>query len=74
MTAPETFSFNVSQYTQEELASKRHNYELVPCEDTVICIDSGMCGVGSNSCGPALDQKYRIKLPNISLDFTLEIQ
>ncbi len=68
------FSFNVSQYTQEELSRKRHNYELTPCGDTVICIDSGMCGVGSNSCGPALDNRYRISLPNISLDFTIEVE
>ncbi len=73
-TAPEAFSFNVSEYTQEELSSKRHNYELSKCGDTVICIDSGMCGVGSNSCGPALDERYRIKLPNISLDFTIEVE
>ncbi len=72
--APKNFSFNVSQYTQEELSAKRHNYELEPCGDTVICVDSGMCGVGSNSCGPALDNMYRISLPEISLDFTVTVE
>ncbi|MCQ2592023.1 MAG: DUF4981 domain-containing protein [Treponema sp.] len=58
-------SFNASEYTQEELFTKRHNFELKKCESNVICIDWKMAGVGSNSCGPALAQKYRIGLPEI---------
>lgn len=65
------FSFNASLYTQEELASKRHNYELQECGSSVLCVDSGMAGVGSASCGPALREKYRIPLPNISLDISV---
>ncbi len=62
-TSPETFSFNASEYTQEELSSKRHNFELEKSGSSVICIDSQMAGVGSNSCGPALAEKYRVALP-----------
>ena len=51
-------------YTQEELASKKHNFELEPCKYNVICADFAMAGVGSNSCGPALAEKYRIPLPH----------
>ena len=58
------FSFNASEYTQEELASKKHNFELEPCKYNVICADFAMAGVGSNSCGPALAEKYRIPLPH----------
>ena len=54
----EEFSFNVSPYTQEELASKAHNYELRPCGDTVFCLDYCQNGIGSNSCGPALNPRY----------------
>jgi len=53
-----TFCFNASVYTQEELAEKRHNYELIPCGDTVLCLDHAHNGIGSNSCGPALLEKY----------------
>ena len=66
-TAPESFSFNASEYTQEELANKRHNFELEKCGSTVICVDSTMAGVGSNACGPALAEKYRLTLPEISM-------
>lgn len=65
------FSFNASEYTQEELAEKRHNYELEKCGSSVICVDSAMAGVGSNSCGPALSEKYRVALPDISAELRL---
>ncbi len=72
-TSPEDFSFNVSEYTQEELSSKRHNFELEKCESNVICVDSKMAGVGSNACGPALAEKYRLNLPVIEAEFNIEI-
>ena len=58
-------SFNVSNYTEEELWTKRHNFELEKCGNTVLCVDYKMAGVGSNSCGPALAEKYRIQLPEV---------
>ena len=58
-------SFNASRYTQEELWTKRHNYELEKADCTVFCVDWAMAGVGSNSCGPALATKYRIQLPQV---------
>ena len=64
--AAKDFSFNASEFTQEELSSKRHNFELEKCESNVICVDYQMAGVGSNSCGPALAEKYRLELPEIS--------
>ncbi|MCD7732747.1 MAG: glycoside hydrolase family 2 [Oscillospiraceae bacterium] len=72
--APEPFSFNASVYTQEELAWRRHKYELEKCGSSVICIDSGMAGVGTHSCGPDLDPKYRIPLPDIHLEFRISIK
>lgn len=53
------FSFNASKYTQEELAEKRHNYELKESGFTVLCLDYKQNGIGSNSCGPELLDKYR---------------
>ena len=57
----QTFSFNASRYTQEELESKAHEHELTTCGSTVLCIDHRMAGVGSASCGPELQQQYRIE-------------
>lgn len=67
------FSFNVSKYTQEELASKKHNFELVESEYNIICMDYMMAGVGSNACGPSLAEKYRLPLPEFDAKFHIEI-
>ena len=73
-TAESAFSFNVSEYTQEELANKKHNFELEKCGDTVVCVDGMMAGVGSASCGPALAECYRIPLPKIHLELEMDVK
>ena len=55
------FSFNASEYTQEELMRRQHNFELEKSGNTVLCIDYRQCGIGSNSCGPALPDKEKLK-------------
>lgn len=72
--ADRDFSFSASEYTQEELCSKRHNFELEKCDSNVICVDSAMAGVGSNSCGPELLEQYRLPLPKLSLDITFAFE
>ena len=73
-TCGSNFSFNASEYTEEELSTKRHNFELEKCSSNVICIDAKMCGVGSTSCGPQLKEKYRIDLKDISGEFNFRIE
>jgi beta-galactosidase len=66
------FSFNASEYTQEELMSKKHNFELKKSGMTVLCLDYRQSGIGSNSCGPLPDEKYRIPKKfkwSVTLDF-----
>ena len=58
--AEKSFSFNVSVYTQEELTAKKHNFELQPSDNTILCLDYAQSGIGSNSCGPDLLEKYRL--------------
>ncbi len=65
------FSFNVSEYLQEELAGKRHNYELEPSGHTILCIDYKQNGIGSNSCGPDLLPQYRFDEETFVFDLTL---
>ncbi len=62
---PDGFSFSASEYTQEELAAKHHNFELEKSGFTVVCADFAMAGVGSAACGPKLADKYRILLPEL---------
>ncbi len=57
----EDFSFNFSEYTQEELEKKKHNFELEKSEQHILCIDYKQNGIGSNSCGPELDHAFRLE-------------
>ncbi|MBE5997993.1 MAG: DUF4981 domain-containing protein [Sarcina sp.] len=69
--SPVPFSFNASVYTQEELTRKPHNYELVPCGSTVLCLDARQDGIGSNSCGPRPKQEYRFDEEHFTYDMTI---
>ena len=69
VVSTEGFSFNASHYTQEELTGKGHNFELEECGSTVLCLDYKQNGIGSNSCGPELIEKYR--LTDETIDFSI---
>ena len=69
--ADKTFSFNASVYTQEELERAKHNFELVESESTVLCLDYALNGIGSNSCGPVVIDKYRFD--DIKFDFDISM-
>ena len=68
------FSFNASEYTQEELAAKRHNFELEKCDDTVLCIDYKQNGIGQNSCGPLTQEEYRFDESEFEFKIRIEIK
>ncbi len=65
------FSFNASVYTQEELERVSHNYELKESDSTVFCMDYAMNGIGSNSCGPDVLDKYRFAEEAFQFQFEL---
>ena len=65
------FSFNVSVYTQEELERVSHNYELKESDSIVFCMDYAMNGIGSNSCGPDVLDKYRFAEEAFQFQFEL---
>ena len=67
------FSFNASVYTQEELAMKRHNYELEESPYTVLCVDYAQSGVGSNSCGPRLAPQYQLDENEFTFTFRMDV-
>ena len=68
------FSMNVSPYSQEELGSKKHQYDLEKSGSTILCVDYKMSGVGSNSCGPALKEQYRLNETEWDWAISLQIK
>ncbi len=73
VTSGQDFAFNVSEYTQEELTAKAHNYELEKSPYTVVCVDYKQSGIGSNSCGPELLPKYRLDEETFQFEFHFSI-
>ena len=67
------FSMNVSPYSQEELGSKKHQYDLEKSGSTILCVDYKMSGVGSNSCGPVLKEQYRLNETEWDWSISLQI-
>ena len=74
MTSAVPFSMNASPYTAEELTVATHNYELPESDKSVLCIDYRQNGIGSNSCGPELDEKYRFDEDEWEFGFTMHVK
>lgn len=55
----------------EHLTKKKHSYELEPSGYTVVCLDYAQSGIGSNSCGPVLSEKYQLNQNHFEFDMTL---
>ena len=66
--------FNLSAYTQEELTKKAHRFELEESPYTVLCLDYAQSGIGSNSCGPELLEKYRFDEEEFSYGLLLAVE
>ena len=72
VTADGSFSFNAQHYSAETLDKTPHDYELTPDSRTYLTVDYKQSGVGSNSCGPALDEQYR--LSERSFEYTVRLK
>lgn len=70
-TAPESFEFCASKYSAKALYRAKHTDELKPDGKTHLRMDYKVSGIGSNSCGPALDEKYRLSEKEIHFQFKL---
>ena len=68
----DSFSLSVSHYDPHYLTGFAHDYELVPEHETTVIIDYRNAGIGSNSCGPELDRKYRIEEAEFDFSFYIK--
>lgn len=60
VTSEKPFSFNIQNYSINNIFTTKHNYELVEEDKTYICLDIFNNGVGSHSCGPELAAQYKL--------------
>ena len=67
-----TFTFNAQHYSPKMLDVTKHDYELKPSESTFVTIDYKQSGIGSNSCGPELFEKYRFNEKEFKCSFRIK--
>ena len=70
--AAEKFSLSASHYEPHYLTGFGHDFELVPQRESTVIIDYRTSGIGSNSCGPALNEKYRISEKEFDFEFSVK--
>ena len=64
------FSFGFSPYSPETLTDTPYDWQLPESDGTYVAIDGAMAGIGSNSCGPVLEEKYRVP-QDVSFEVTM---
>lgn len=69
--ANKDFSFSAVPYSVEQLIEAAHDHDLPASDKTILSLDYAMSGVGSESCGPALDEKYRFTETHPDITFLI---
>ena len=71
VSAGTPFECNVSRYSTAALEKAAHTDELVADGKIHLRLDYKVSGLGSNSCGPELDPKYRVSDKDIHFALTI---
>ena len=71
-TAKDVFEVQVSAYSTEALTEATHMDELEKNGAVNVRIDYRGSGLGSNSCGPELLEKYRVGEKEIEFGFSVK--
>ena len=71
-TSREGMEINVSRYSTAALYKAEHTDELVSDGKTHLRIDYKVSGIGSNSCGPKLEEAYRLSEKHITFGFSIK--
>lgn len=72
--SPQSFEFAVSAYSTQMLDQAEHTDELEKDGLTHLRVDYKGSGIGSNSCGPALAETYRLSEKDISLRLCITLE
>ena len=73
-TAPDQMAASAVHFRPEDNYTdkdtrKKHTYEFVSCANTVVNLDAATRGLGNNSCGPDVMEKYELKAANTAFRF-----
>lgn len=70
--AADLFSLSASHFEPHYLTGFKHDFELIPQRESTVIIDYRNSGIGSNSCGPDLSEKYRISEKEFDFEFSVK--
>ncbi|GAB2564449.1 glycoside hydrolase family 2 TIM barrel-domain containing protein [Kribbella endophytica] len=65
--APDLFGLTVRDWTSADLENAKHTIDVKAGDTTYVTLDLAQAGIGSNSCGPALADKYKLHTAPASL-------
>ncbi len=66
-------AFSATHYHPMDLTPAFHTYELEPRRETILCVDAAHRGLGTNSCGPATRDEYKLNDSVYTLDLTVDL-
>lgn len=69
--AEKPISFNAKHYSDYQLTVANHDDELTAEPYTFLTIDEGQSGIGTNSCGPRLPEKYQLNQSQFKLKYKI---
>lgn len=70
-TSDKEFEINVSNYSTKALEKADHTDELERDGFIHLRVDYKNSGVGSNACGPALEERFRLKEKDIEFSYSI---
>ena len=65
--------FSALHYSVEQLTETKHRHELKDSNSTRLLINYKVGGIGSNSCGPVLPEKYRLNEEAFTFSFSVKL-
>ncbi|MBR5031356.1 MAG: hypothetical protein IKX49_01485, partial [Clostridia bacterium] len=71
MQTEKPFSFNFNEYGSRAMTAAKHDHELVKPGFNVLNIDYRQDAIGSNSCGPMAEGKYRFFEEEFTFEFLM---
>lgn len=67
------FNFSIWPYSKEKIEKANHTNELVKDDYYTLNLDYSLSGLGSNSCGPLVDEKYQVKFDKFNYSYTIAL-
>jgi beta-galactosidase len=65
---------SATHFTPHDLFTARHEIDLVPRDELVVCLDAAHRGLGTASCGPGVLPKYRLPAGEFRFSYRLSLR